>query len=95
MPSFAVVFLAHAEEILGWAGYVRVDGKVYLTMGVPSVPNVTAPTKATQTDLTVRTPPTFSISLIACTVHCDVQQVHAHSGPGPNYLHVPVARDGE
>ncbi|KZV98208.1 DUF1793-domain-containing protein [Exidia glandulosa HHB12029] len=39
-------------SIVGWAGYVRVDGKVFLTMGAPSVPGVTAPTKATQTDMT-------------------------------------------
>ena len=39
-------------QILGWAGYVRVDGTAYCFLGDPLVPNVNV-TAATQKSLTV------------------------------------------
>lgn len=39
-------------QILGWAGFVRVDGTAYCFLGAPAVPNVNF-TAATQKSLTV------------------------------------------
>ncbi|PCH41119.1 DUF1793-domain-containing protein [Wolfiporia cocos MD-104 SS10] len=48
--------------ILGWAGFINVDGTSYNFLGVPSVPSTTF-TKAVQTDLTITsTQSTFSMT---------------------------------
>lgn len=41
------------HQILGWAGFVKVDGTAYCFLGTPNVPGATF-TKATQKSLQVR-----------------------------------------
>jgi len=71
-------------QILGWAGYVRVDGTVYNFLGDPAVSG-TNPQKAVQKSLTVgiHEPISFRIkSKYHTSSH--LRKVHSSSLPGPS-----------